>query len=150
LTSRKGERTFEFRIFGNETPLEATSAVVYRVLGLGDLLALVLLELKGENDAISRPRKRQWAAIISTIGLSLGAVAVSAGTAGTVNSVGGHIAGGSGHLTISGRVDVDNAATAEFHLVVADHGLKNPSLPPGQIKTGGPGVQVGFLVPDMP
>jgi hypothetical protein len=30
-----------------------------------------------EAKTISRPRKRQWAAIISTIGLSLGAVAVS-------------------------------------------------------------------------
>ena len=180
---------------------------------------------------ISPSRKRQWVAILSTIGLSLGAVAVSAGTAGAgggvvknegavhtlpamtevlgasvdsrvtdgganisihtngltagnaytlwsisfsnpeycewgmdgrfcgpgddgpgpqgfaVNYVGGHIVGGSGHLTISGRVDVDNAANAEFHVIVADHGLKDPSLLPDQIKTPGPGVQIGFLVP---
>jgi hypothetical protein len=64
-----------------------------------------------------------------------------------INYVGGHIAGGSGNLTISGQVDVDNAANAEFHLVVADHGLKDPSLLPDQIKTPGPGVQIGFLIP---
>jgi hypothetical protein len=179
-----------------------------------------------EAKTISRPRKRQWAAIISTIGLSLGAVAVSSGTAGAgvakndggvytlgamtsvdgasvnsratngganlsihtngltagnaytlwsfsfsdpgactngmgdrlcgpgddvvMNYVGGHIVGGSGHLTISGQVNVDNAANAEFHLVVANHGPKDPSLLPGQIKTPGPGVQIGFLIPDIP
>ena len=64
-----------------------------------------------------------------------------------VNFVGGHIVGGSGHLTISGQVEIDNAAGAEYHLVVADHGVKDPSLLPGQIRTPGPGVQVGFLIP---
>jgi hypothetical protein len=69
-------------------------------------------------------------------------------TGHAVNYVGGHIVGGSGHLTISGQVDVDNAANAEFHIVVANHGPKDPRLLPGQIKTPGPGVQIGFLFPD--
>jgi len=64
-----------------------------------------------------------------------------------INYVGGHMVGASGHLTISGQVTIPNAGGAEYHLVVADHGVKDPSLLPGQIRTPGPGVQVGFLVP---
>jgi hypothetical protein len=64
-----------------------------------------------------------------------------------MQQVGGHIAGASGNVTISGHVEVDNAAGAEFHIVVADHGPLDPSIMPTQIKSPGPGVQIGFLVP---
>jgi hypothetical protein len=64
-----------------------------------------------------------------------------------VQQVGGNIAGASGKLTISGRVEVDNAASAEYHIVLANHGPLDPSTMPLQIKSPGPGVQIGFLVP---
>ena len=64
-----------------------------------------------------------------------------------VQQVGGNIAGASGNLTIAGRVTVDDAVNAEYHVVLADHGPKDPAQLPAQIKTPGPGVQIGFLLP---
>jgi hypothetical protein len=63
------------------------------------------------------------------------------------NQVGGNIAGASGNLTISGHVNVENAAGAEYHVVVADHGPLDPSDLPHQIMSPAPGVQIGFFVP---
>lgn len=64
-----------------------------------------------------------------------------------VNQVGGNIAGASGSLTISGHVNVENAAGAEYHVVVADHGPLDASALPGQIMSPAGGVQIGFFVP---
>ena len=64
-----------------------------------------------------------------------------------VKQVGGNIAGGSGNVTISGRVTVENPAGAEYHVIVADHGPMDPADMPNQIKSPGPGVQIGFLIP---
>ena len=60
LTFRKGERTLGSRLFGDEAPLEATPAAVRRVLGLGVLSAFVLLQLNGEDYAISQTRAADW------------------------------------------------------------------------------------------
>lgn len=61
--------------------------------------------------------------------------------------VAGHPIGKSGKANFGGSVAVENASGAEYHIVVADHGVKDPKQLPGQIKTPGPGVQIGFIVP---
>jgi hypothetical protein len=61
--------------------------------------------------------------------------------------VAGHIAGKSGKVNFGGTVPVVDADEAEYHIVVADHGVKDPALLPGQIKTPHPGVQIGFILP---
>jgi hypothetical protein len=61
--------------------------------------------------------------------------------------VAGHPIGTSGKADFGGSVSVENASRAEYHIVVADHGVKDSQQLPGQIKTPGPGVQIGFIVP---
>ena len=64
-----------------------------------------------------------------------------------ISQVGGNVTGASGNVTISGHVEVDHAASAEYHIVVANHGPLDPSNMPTQIMSPGPGVQIGFLIP---
>jgi hypothetical protein len=64
-----------------------------------------------------------------------------------IQQVAGHIAGKSGKVNFGGTVPVVDADEAEYHIIVADHGVKVPAELPGQIKTPGPGVQIGFILP---
>jgi len=64
-----------------------------------------------------------------------------------ISQVAGHIVGKSGKANFGGTVPVVDADEAEYHIVVADHGVKVPADLPGQIRGGAPGVQVGFIVP---
>jgi hypothetical protein len=64
-----------------------------------------------------------------------------------MSKVAGHMAGASGKVNFGGTVSVENAAGAEYHIVVANHGPKVPADMPLQIKTPGPGVQIGFILP---
>jgi len=59
--------------------------------------------------------------------------------------VAGHVTGASGNVNFGGSIAVVNAQEAEYHIVVAEHGALDPGIMPGQIKTPGPGVQIGFL-----
>ena len=56
----------------------------------------------------------------------------------------GHIVGGSGKATFSGRVSLNNPALVDpfggIHVVIADHGPLDPSLLPGAIKKPAGGV----------
>lgn len=64
-----------------------------------------------------------------------------------IQQAAGHIVGNSGRANFGGSVPVANAAGAEYHIVVADHGPKVPADMPLQIKSPGPGVQIGFILP---
>ena len=65
-----------------------------------------------------------------------------------VSQVAGHIAGASGKLNFGGTVPVVNAEDAEYHIIVANHGVKVPAELPGQITTPAPDfVQIGFIHP---
>ena len=64
-----------------------------------------------------------------------------------VQQVAGHVTGKSGKVNLAGSIAVANAQGAEYHIVVAEHGPLDPSIMPTQIKSPGPGVQIGFLVP---
>jgi hypothetical protein len=64
-----------------------------------------------------------------------------------IQQVGGHVTGESGNVNFGGSIAVDNAQGAEYHIVVAEHGSLDPQNMPGQIKTPGPGVQIGFIAP---
>jgi hypothetical protein len=64
-----------------------------------------------------------------------------------IQQVGGHVTGESGNVNFGGSIAVDNAQGAEYHIVVAEHGPLDPANMPAQIKTDGPGVQIGFLAP---
>jgi len=59
--------------------------------------------------------------------------------------VAGHVTGASGNVNFGGNIAVVNAQGAEYHIVVAEHGALDPAIMPEQIKTPGPGVQIGFL-----
>jgi hypothetical protein len=63
-----------------------------------------------------------------------------------VQQVAGHPVGKNGKGSFGGSIPVQNASGAEYHIVVADHGLKDPALLPGQIKSGGPNQpQIGVI-----
>jgi hypothetical protein len=64
-----------------------------------------------------------------------------------IQQVGGHVTGKSGNVNFGGSIAVDNAQGAEYHIVVAEHGPLDPANMPAEIKTGGPGVQIGFIAP---
>lgn len=65
-----------------------------------------------------------------------------------VQQVAGHIIGGNGKANFGGSIPVANAAGTEYHIVVADHGPKDPQQLPEQIKSPGPDtVQIGFILP---
>jgi hypothetical protein len=64
-----------------------------------------------------------------------------------IQQVGGHVTGESGNVNFGGSIAVENAQGAEYHIVVAEHGSLDPQNMPGQIKTPGPGVQIGFIAP---
>ena len=68
----------------------------------------------------------------------------------------GHLIGAAGKSTFSAYIGVgdtsnvfggvcaaglENARTAEIHMIIADHGELDPSALPGAIQTPGPGVQ---------
>ena len=62
-----------------------------------------------------------------------------------MQQVAGHVTGTSGNVNFGGNIAVENAQTAEYHIVVAEHGALDPGIMPDQIKTPHPGVQIGFL-----
>ena len=62
-----------------------------------------------------------------------------------VQQIAGHVTGKSGNVNFGGSIAVENAQGAEYHIVVAEHGALDPENMPAQIKTPGPGVQIGFL-----
>ena len=65
-----------------------------------------------------------------------------------VQFVAGHPVGGNGKVNFGGTITVPNAAGAEYHIVIADHGVKDPAQLPEQIKTPSPdGVQIGIILP---
>jgi len=65
-----------------------------------------------------------------------------------VNQVAGHVVGNGDHANFGGKIRVDDAAGAEYHIVVADHGPMDPALLPDQIKTPSlDGVQIGIILP---
>lgn len=65
-----------------------------------------------------------------------------------VQYVAGHPIGGNGKANFGGSIVVPNAAGAEYHIVIADHGAKDPAQLPGQIKTPSMNVvQIGFIYP---
>ena len=65
-----------------------------------------------------------------------------------VQFVAGHPIGGSGKVRFGGSIVVPDAADAEYHIVIADHGATDPAQLPGQIKTPSlDGVQIGFILP---
>ena len=65
-----------------------------------------------------------------------------------VRNVAGHPVGGNGKADFGGTIDVPNAAGAEYHIIIADHGAKDPAQLPGQIKTPSTDlVQIGFILP---
>jgi hypothetical protein len=68
-----------------------------------------------------------------------------AGIGFAVQQVAGHVTGASGNVNFGGSIAVVNAQGAEYHIVVAEHGALDPAIMPDQIKTPGPGVQIGIL-----
>lgn len=64
-----------------------------------------------------------------------------------VHQVAGHIVGNGDKVNFGGSIKVENAAGAEYHIVVADHGALDPGALPGQIKTPAGGVQIGIILP---
>ena len=70
-----------------------------------------------------------------------------AGIGFAVQHVAGHVTGANGNVNFGGNIAVVGAQGAEYHIVVAEHGALDPGIMPDQIKTPGPGVQIGFLVP---
>lgn len=64
-----------------------------------------------------------------------------------VQQLGGHVIGANGNANYAGHVDVDDPFGAEFHIVIADHGPKDPAQLPGQIMSPAPGSQIAFFIP---
>ena len=64
-----------------------------------------------------------------------------------MQQVGGHATGNGGILNLGGSVEVVNAESAEFHIVVANHGPLDPAGLPNEFRTPGPGVQIAFFLP---
>ena len=65
-----------------------------------------------------------------------------------VNQAAGKIVGNGDNANFGGSVKVDNPKGSEFHVVVADHGPKDPAQMPLQIKSPSPdGVQIGIILP---
>jgi hypothetical protein len=69
-----------------------------------------------------------------------------AGIGFAVQQIAGHATGADGDANFGGSIAVVNAQTAEYHIVVADHGALDPASMPDQIKTPTMNtVQIGFL-----
>ena len=64
-----------------------------------------------------------------------------------VQQVAGHVLGSNGNANFAGHVDVEHPFDAEFHVVLADHGPKDPAMLPDQIMSPAPGTQIAFFVP---